>query len=71
MNPDSWLLRRIKQLGVLVMKQTIVRIFVASALALAPAAAFASTTPATPHDHTPVVHDHTPTVHDHSGTPRH
>ena len=53
------------------MKQTIVRILVASALALTPAGAFASTTPATPHDHTPVVHDHTPTVHDHSATPRH
>jgi len=52
------------------MKQTIVRIFVASALALAPAVAFA-VSPATPHDHTPVVHDHTPTVHDHSATPRH
>lgn len=52
------------------MKQTIVRIFVASALALAPAAAF-GTTPAIPHDHTPVVHDHTPTVHDRSATSRH
>jgi hypothetical protein len=47
------------------MKQIIVRIFVASALAIAPAAAFAQNA-TLPHDHTPVVHDHTPTVHDHS-----
>jgi hypothetical protein len=52
------------------MKQTIVRIFVASALAIAPAAAIAQN-PGTPHDHTPVVHDHTPTVHDHVSTPAH
>jgi hypothetical protein len=52
------------------MKQSIVRVIVASSLALASVAAYADT-PRPPHDHTPTVHSHTPTVHNRSETAHH
>jgi hypothetical protein len=53
------------------LKQSIVRVVVASSLALASVAAYADTTPRIPHDHTPTVHSHTPTVHNRTETAHH
>lgn len=47
------------------MKKTLSTLIVASALAIAPAAALAQNAP---HDHTPVDHGHTPVTHDHSNS---
>jgi len=52
------------------MKLQIVRVIVASALALAPIAAFA-TTPVISHDHTPVAHSHEPVAHGHPAATGH